>query len=224
MPPHGCPPLPPFTAGRSGIRASRLPRPRARPRRLARRRAAPGRALGPHGLLRRRAPRPRAAPHRRAVRLPRECRPRCRRTRLPLQRAPHRARPPCGWPPPPPPLGDIARGLASGLRRSLPRSRRLKLHARPPRLRQADCDRLFGRSRAVLALTDVVHLLADELAGLCRRRLALGRVLVRALAVGSRRRSADRPAVNGGNGGQPWGGIARVRRESSGLPPVPFGG
>src|SRR5258706_8019249 len=50
--------------------------------------------------------------------------------------------------------------------------RRWKLHAGASRLRQADRDRLIGRACAVLAFTDVVHFLADELARLRRWRLA----------------------------------------------------
>src|SRR5205823_1906652 len=61
-------------------------------------------------------------------------------------------------------------------RRALPR----QLHARLARLREADGDRLLGRPRAVLPLTDMVHLLAHELARLRARRLALARVLARA--------------------------------------------
>src|SRR5437868_2436143 len=44
--------------------------------------------------------------------------------------------------------------------------RRLQIDASPPRLRQADRDRLLGRPRAMLAFADMVHFLADELAGL----------------------------------------------------------
>src|SRR5207248_552429 len=158
-----------------------LARPCARPRRLPRRRAASGRALRAHRPLRRRAPRPRAPPHRGAVRLPRKRRARRRRARLMLQCAPHRTGPPCGWPPAPPPLGNVARRLAPRLHRRLPRSRRLQLYSRPAGLRQPDRDRLLGRTRTVFALTDVVHLLTDELPSLRRRRFALGCILVRAL-------------------------------------------
>src|SRR5262245_60829984 len=45
-----------------------------------------------------------------------------------------------------------------------------------PRLRQTDGDGLLGALRAVLALADVVDLLADELARLRARRLALALV------------------------------------------------
>src|SRR5262245_37516126 len=44
-------------------------------------------------------------------------------------------------------------------------ARRPQRGARAARLRQADRDRLLGRARAVLALPDVMHLLAHELSG-----------------------------------------------------------
>jgi hypothetical protein len=50
------------------------------------------------------------------------------------------------------------------------RGRWRQLHAGTARLRQANGNRLFGRSRTVLAFTDMVDLFAHELAGLCRRR------------------------------------------------------
>src|SRR5262249_50734606 len=43
---------------------------------------------------------------------------------------------------------------------------RRKLHAGPARLGEPDRNRLLGRLGAVLAAADVVHLFADELAGL----------------------------------------------------------
>src|SRR5207244_1625659 len=63
----------------------------------------------------------------------------------------------------------------AGRRRS--RAGRWQLDARPPRFRQADGDRLLRRARAVLALADMVDLLAHELARLRRGRLALRRIL-----------------------------------------------
>lgn len=45
---------------------------------------------------------------------------------------------------------------------------RWKIDAGPAGLGKADCDGLFCIPGAVLAFTDVVHLLADELARLCR--------------------------------------------------------
>src|SRR2546421_6659555 len=65
--------------------------------------------------------------------------------------------------------------------RGAPLRRRLEPHAGAPRLGQADGDRLLGRARAVLALPHVLDLLADELAGLRRRRLALPLRLMRSL-------------------------------------------
>jgi hypothetical protein len=47
-----------------------------------------------------------------------------------------------------------------------------ELHAGAPRLRETDRDRLFRRSRPVLAFANVVHFLTNELAGLCRWRSA----------------------------------------------------
>src|SRR5690349_13259714 len=55
----------------------------------------------------------------------------------------------------------VLRALLRAALRAAPRRR--QLHARSPRLREADRDRLLRRSRAVLPLADVVHLLADEL-------------------------------------------------------------
>src|SRR5581483_11737945 len=48
------------------------------------------------------------------------------------------------------------------------------------RLREADSDSLFGGSGAVLALPDVLHLFADEFAGLGGRRFPFGFVAFRA--------------------------------------------
>jgi hypothetical protein len=46
------------------------------------------------------------------------------------------------------------------------------MNTRPPRLREANRDRLLRRARTMLALADVVHLLPDEFAGLRRGRFA----------------------------------------------------
>jgi hypothetical protein len=46
------------------------------------------------------------------------------------------------------------------------------MNTRPSRLREANCDRLLRRPRTMLALADVVHLFADEFAGLRRGRFA----------------------------------------------------
>ena len=51
--------------------------------------------------------------------------------------------------------------------------RRRQVHSSPPRLRQADGNRLFGRGRTVLAFADVVHLLFHEFAGLSARAIFL---------------------------------------------------
>src|SRR5262249_6537747 len=79
------------------------------------------------------------------------------------------------------PAGRVARRLAPGRGRDRPALRGPEPDAGPARLRQPDRDRLPGGTGPVLAIPDVVHLLADELAGLRRRRLALGFVLPRAL-------------------------------------------
>ncbi len=73
----------------------------------------------------------------------------------------------------------VTRGRLTGAHRRPPRLRRGERHARPPRLRQSDRDRLLRRARAVLALANVIHLLAHELAGRRRRRLARREVLLR---------------------------------------------
>ena len=65
----------------------------------------------------------------------------------------------------------LRRALTRALGR-LPLPRRLQLHTGPSRLGQTDRDRLFRGSRAVFAFTDVLDLFMDELACLCRRRLA----------------------------------------------------
>src|SRR5690349_2044456 len=67
----------------------------------------------------------------------------------------------------------VALGLATRGGGGLALRRRRELDARAPRLRQSDRDRLFGRARAVLALADVIHLLAHELARLRRGGLSL---------------------------------------------------
>src|SRR5687768_14086583 len=56
-----------------------------------------------------------------------------------------------------------------------------KVHARLPRLGESDGDRLLGRSRSMLAFTNVVELLANELAGLGARCFALALGLARPL-------------------------------------------
>ena len=88
---------------------------------------------------------------------------------LALQRATRGPRPVRRYPL----AGAATRRLRAPLRRRLGLTRGAQLDARAARLRQADRDRLLRRSRAMLAFTDVVDLLADELAGLRRGRLAL---------------------------------------------------
>src|SRR5687767_10633518 len=68
----------------------------------------------------------------------------------------------------------VRRGRALPLRLPLRGAPLLRqLHARLPRLRQTDRDRLLRRPRAVLAFTNVMDLLAHELARLRAGRLAL---------------------------------------------------
>src|SRR4051812_20432175 len=73
----------------------------------------------------------------------------------------------------------VALGAALHAARAV--ARRLQRHARATRLRQADRDRLLGRARAVLALPDVFHLLANELAGRGRRAPSAAQLLPRSL-------------------------------------------
>src|SRR5262249_47593208 len=54
---------------------------------------------------------------------------------------------------------------------------RRQLDASTPRLRQSDGDRLLRRPRAMSPFADVIELLLDELAGLCRRRLSFPFIL-----------------------------------------------
>src|SRR2546425_2721113 len=76
--------------------------------------------------------------------------------------------------------GPRALALLVGARRTPSRPprgvslrRRLQLHPGPPCLGQRDGDRLLHRPGTVLALADVLDLLADELAGLSGRGLPL---------------------------------------------------
>jgi hypothetical protein len=59
-----------------------------------------------------------------------------------------------------------------------------KFHASASRFRESDGNRLLGRSRAVLAFTNVVHLFADEFASLRRWRLSSALVLTGSLHSG----------------------------------------
>src|SRR5215831_132672 len=131
------------------------------------------------GLARRGATRRRPTPSRGGLRLSRERAVRggfaslapqgcARRTRAPARRgAPARG------------LLPILSRLPARARRRGPRLRRPQRDAGAARLREADRDRLLGRARAVLALADVVHLLADELTRLRARGLALPAVALR---------------------------------------------
>ena len=97
-----------------------------------------------------------------------------------LQRPQCRARPSRRRPSPP--AARAARRLRAPLGRALRARRRLpEMNAGAPRFRQPNRDRLLRRSRAVLALTDVVHLFANELTSLRRRRLPLPFIAPRAL-------------------------------------------
>ena len=141
----------------------------ARPRCLAGRRAALGRALRPDRLLCRSAARPRAAAHGGAVCLSGKRRARSRGAGLAPQCTSDGPRSPGRRPPPAAPSPDVPRCLAPGRRRSLSSPWRPQLHTGAPGLRQADCDRLLGRPGPVLALAYMVNLFAHELARLRRR-------------------------------------------------------
>src|SRR6185312_14450069 len=74
--------------------------------------------------------------------------------------------------------GFLRRGLLAALLRPLAFLRHV--HARAARLRQPDRDRLFGRTRAMLALAHVVDFLTHELASLGAGGFAFALVLLRA--------------------------------------------
>jgi hypothetical protein len=78
-------------------------------------------------------------------------------------------------------LQIAARLLAGPRRNSASLLRRRKTDACASRLRKTDGDGLLGRSRAVLAATDVVNLFSDEFSSYGRGRFALARRLARAL-------------------------------------------
>src|SRR5437867_1695013 len=151
-----------------------------RPRRLAGGGGAAGGALGAHGLLRGRRPAGRGPAGGAGPRLARQRLPRRGAVPFALQSRLDGPRP-------------LGRGLGPGAAMALlvrplgapPRLfrrgtllRRRQVDPRLPRLGQADRDRLLRGAGAVLALADVVHLLADEFPRLRRGRLALPLVLL----------------------------------------------
>src|SRR6185312_378291 len=71
------------------------------------------------------------------------------------------------------PKSVSARRASAGLARGLSALRRRKLHACAAGFRESDGDCLFAGAGTVLTLPNVLDLLADELACLCARRLAL---------------------------------------------------
>jgi hypothetical protein len=105
------------------------------------------------------------------ARLFRECLAGRGTTRLSLERPQRSTRPLRGW-------FSSRRALPGAVRarralpcacRCLALARWFQFDAGSPGLREADCDRLFRRSSTMLALADVLHLLAHELACLgCR--------------------------------------------------------
>jgi hypothetical protein len=74
------------------------------------------------------------------------------------------------------PAGHVALRFPTSLRGRRPFLGRTKPDSGPAGFGQTDRDRLFGRARAVLATTDVMDLLAHELAGLGRSGLALASI------------------------------------------------
>lgn len=118
-------------------------------------------------------------PRGRAPRLFRQRRVRRRAARFPFQDVGHRSRD--AW---------SASGLSLALARLIGVLRALaggclgraflgwtERNARAPRLRQADCNGLFGRSRSVLATANLANFLVHELARLGGRRLSRAPVL-----------------------------------------------
>src|SRR5882672_1697433 len=128
----------------------------------------------PGGLSRSGGPRGRTAPFRRRVRLPRQRAMRRRTAPFALQRRAHRPASLRRWPPPRRPAMAaliVQFCFVFQFRRAL--FWRWQLDSRPPRLGKPNGDRLLGRSCPVFPFANVVHLLADELAGLRRRRFPL---------------------------------------------------
>src|SRR5258705_12936413 len=78
-------------------------------------------------------------------------------------------------------LPIVAAGLCFGFRRYLPFARCPQLDASTSRLREADCDRLLGRTRSMFSFANVVHLLPHEFACLRAGRFSLPRIFLRPL-------------------------------------------
>ena len=107
---------------------------------------------------------------------------------------------------------------------------RPQLHSGATRLRQADGNRLFRRSCAVLAFTDVLDLLVHELTSLRRRRLSLtscfpgtrNRPFLRHGASRKMLEDAWRlPATKKAGAGRPGPGGPGLQKERPGLKPRP---
>jgi len=60
-------------------------------------------------------------------------------------------------------------------------ARRAQFHACSTGLRQSNGNRLFGRTRPMLAFPNMMHLLANKFSRLCRRRFSLACVLARSI-------------------------------------------
>src|SRR5262249_35933934 len=147
---------------------SRPPRPR--PRRLLGGPRANRGTLGPHRLASRRRAIRCAAPACGVAPLARQRLARCAAARLALEDVLHRpryARPPLRLAPALPGLIGVLRALACAALGRAP-TRRRQVDAGAARLGQADRDRLLGRSRAMLAVANLVDLGAHEFARLGR--------------------------------------------------------
>ena len=143
---------------------------------LASRSRAAGRALRLRGLARRRRAFRRGTTTRRRMGLPRQRLRRCRAVSFALERFSHRPRPCRRRFRGPTTARERILRTSARLGGSLSLLRRRQLHAGATRLREADGDRLLGRPCAMLALANMVYLLAHELARLRGRCLALTRI------------------------------------------------
>lgn len=65
----------------------------------------------------------------------------------------------------------VARSPFASLQRRFIGARRRKIDTGAACFGKSDCDGLFCGARAVLTASDMLYLLADEFAGLCRRSL-----------------------------------------------------